>query len=317
MISTVELFAGIGGLGLAFESAGCENIFATDSDKYCKLTFDANNPHRDMVLGDIADTISLVPSHDILLAGFPCQPFSVMGERKGFQDVQGRGNLFFYLVDAIQSHLPHAFVLENVRNLITHDDKKTMVTIMNTLCSVGYHVNWRVLSSHKHGNIPQMRERVFIVGFKDESMCEQFQFPTEIPLTVKFTDLLEEEVAPHHYYTNESSTIYPHLLKAVIRQDTTYQYRRVGVVRENKSNMCPTLLSSFGCGGNTVPIIKDKTGGIRKLTVRECFRLQGYPDRFNLPSSVSQTQLYKQIGNSVTVPVVQKLAVSIFGLLMM
>lgn len=306
-LKLAEFFAGVGGIGLAFERFGCQTIFANDSDKYCKQTYDANHWECPMTLGDIVDIIPLVPPHDILLAGFPCQPFSVMGWRQGFDDERGRGNLFLYLADIISTHRPQAFVLENVRNLVSHDGGKTFAIIMKTLREdLGYFVKWQILSSHKHGDIPQNRERIFIVGFRDEEAYDKFEFPPEIPLTVKFTDLLEENVSARHYYT-ESSPLYPHLLKAVTRMDTMYQYRRVGVVRENKSNMCPTLLSSFGMGGNTVPIINDGKG-FRKLTVRECFRLQAYPDWFELPSSVSQSQLYKQVGNSVTISVVQRLA---------
>ncbi|MDX2074902.1 MAG: DNA (cytosine-5-)-methyltransferase [bacterium] len=303
---TVDLFAGIGGLRRGFERVGFETVFANDFEPSCKVTYDLNYPDTPLTLGDIRDIdVNTIPDYDFLLAGFPCQPFSVAGYRQGFEDEKGRGNLFFSIANILDKTRPTGFVLENVKNLQGHDKGRTFKTIENILVNdLGYHIKHEILNSMEHGNTPQNRERIFIVGFQDKMVTERFQFPEKIPLTRSFQELLDKQVADEFYYMGKP--LYEKIVGDVLRRDTVYQYRRV-YVRENKRGVCPTLTANMGEGGHNVPIILDDKG-IRKLTPRECARLQGFDDSFLLPTTLANAKLYKQMGNSVTVSVVERLA---------
>lgn len=303
---TIDLFAGVGGLRRGFERVGFETVFANDFDPACKVTYDLNYPDTPLTLGDIRDIdITKLPPYDFLLAGFPCQPFSVAGYRQGFDDEKGRGDLFFSIAKILDETRPIGFLLENVKNLRGHDKGRTFRIIKQTLVNdLGYHIHDMVLNSMDYGNIPQNRERIFIVGFRDAQMASRFQFPDKIPLTISFQDLLEPQVDDEFYYMGKP--LYEKIISTVTRRDTVYQYRRV-YVRENKRGVCPTLTANMGEGGHNVPIILDDKG-IRKLTPRECARLQGFDDDFLLPSTLKNSKLYKQMGNSVTVTVIERIA---------
>lgn len=304
--TTLDLFAGIGGIRQGFEKAGFETVFANDFDEYCKFTYDLNFDHPQLVVADISKIdAKILPKFDILLGGFPCQPFSIAGYRKGFLDA-GRGDLFFDITRIIKHHKPRVIFLENVKNLHTHDGGKTFEIIEKSLKDLGYHIKVKVLNSSTHGNVPQNRERVYIVGFRSIEEHDAFEFPKPIPLTKKIQDILDTDVHPKYYYTN--SPLYPLLKKEIKRDDTVYQWRRK-YVRENKSNLCPTLTANMGTGGHNVPLIKDSKG-IRKLTPKECFRLQGF-ENYKLPEGVADSRLYKQAGNSVTVTVIERIAKNI------
>ena len=175
----------------------------------------------------------------------------------------------------------------------------------------GYFVKHKVMNSADYGNIPQNRERIYVIAFKNETVYHNFDFPQPKQLTTLLKDLVQynEKVDSKYYYTADKCKFYDELKENVIHSDTTYQWRRV-YVRENKSNLCPTLTANMGTGGHNVPIIKAKHG-IRKLTPRECFNLQGYPENYILPEQMSNTRLYKQAGNSVVVPVVELIALNI------
>ena len=302
---TLDLFAGIGGLRLGFEKAGFETVFANDFEKQCKTTYDANFDTAKLTVEDITKIKpDDLPEFDFLLAGFPCQPFSVAGYRQGFKDQKGRGNLFFYIARIIEERRPEGFLLENVKNLKGHDDGKTFKIIEKTLADLGYHIKAKILNSMEYGNIPQNRERIFIVGFKNKEHMDKFVWPKKKELTTKVTDILDKNVPQKYYYNNKP--LYKKIKDSITEYGKIYQWRRK-YVRENKSGVCPTLTANMGTGGHNVPIIKDKKG-IRKLTPLECFRIQGFPKEFSLPNNLADSALYKQAGNSVTVSVVEAVA---------
>jgi DNA (cytosine-5)-methyltransferase 1 len=304
---TIDLFAGVGGIRQGFEKAGFKTVFANDFDKSCKFTYDANFEAPKLDTTDIWQLdIDKLPEFDILLGGFPCQAFSIAGYRKGFRDEKGRGNLFFRIAEILEVRKPVAILLENVKNLKGHDKGRTFAVIKDTLKKLGYHIKVEVLNSMTHGNIPQNRERVFIVGFRDKSRADAFEFPKQIPLTKSFKDFVADDADNKYYYNDKP--LFPRIKDDINSESTVYQWRRK-YVRENKKGVVPTLTANMGCGGHNVPIIKNHKG-IRKLTPRECFLLQGFPEHFKIPQ-IADTDLYHQAGNSVTVPVITRIAIQI------
>lgn len=301
---TLDLFAGIGGIRLGFEKAGFKTVFANDFDKQCKVTYDLNFEDSKLIVEDLRKIdIDDLPDFDFLLAGFPCQAFSIAGYRQGFKDKKDRGNLFFDIAKILEKRRPQGFLLENVKNLKGHDKGKTFEIISKTLKELGYHFKYSVLNSMEFGNVPQNRERIYIVGFKDKNKAERFRFPKQQDLRTKVTDLLDKKVDEKYYYNNKP--LYKKLVAHITDENKVYQWRRK-YVRENKSGVCPTLTANMGTGGHNVPIIRDAKG-IRKLTPRECALIQGFPRDYKLPS-IADSALYKQIGNSVSVPVVESIA---------
>lgn len=304
-LKTIDLFAGVGGIRLGFEEAGFETVFANDFEPQCKDTYDLNFNGTKLFVEDIKKLDEKkLPDFDFLLGGFPCQAFSIAGYREGFDDKKGRGNLFFDVARILKEKKPMGFMLENVKNLKGHDKGKTFKIIMDTLESLGYYVKAKVLNSMEYGNVPQNRERIYIVGFRDKKHYERFNFPPAVKLAKKIPELLEKEVDKKYYYNGKP--LYEKLKDDVSNPNTVYQWRRK-YVRENKKGVCPTLTANMGMGGHNVPIIKDKKG-IRKLTPLECARIQGFPMDFKLPKNISDSALYKQFGNSVSVPVVKAVA---------
>ena len=312
MNKVVSLFSGVGGIDLAFEQAGFSTIFANDIDEPACKTF-SRNFNIPIVCDDIKNIKEdEIPDCDCLVAGFPCQAFSIAGYRKGFEDT--RGTLFFEIARIIRKKKPQVVFLENVKNLVAHDNGKTFEIILNTLHEIGYHVRYMVLNACEYGNIPQNRERIYIVGFLNEDYANKFYFPQPIRLTNKLKDEIdfENKVDDKYYYTREK---YPRIVEEMNKfnnQDTLYQWRRQ-YVRQNKSNMSPTLTANMGTGGHNVPLVITKYG-IRKLTPKECFNLQGFPTNYELPN-ISTAQLYKQAGNSVCVTVIERIAENIFKIL--
>lgn len=302
---TIDLFAGVGGIRHAFESSGFKTVFANDFDKNCKKTYDLNSKDVKLTVGDIWSVdISKIPDFDVLLGGFPCQAFSIAGHQQGFKDKKGRGNLFFRIVDILKAKKPKAFLLENVKNLKVHDEGRTFKIIKEELENLGYYVDSCVLNSMTHGNIPQNRERIFIVGFLDKNKLKQFKFPEGVELTKNYKDFVEKNVEPKYYYNGKP--LYSRIKDSIKSDSTVYQWRR-RYVRANKKGVVPTLTANMGRGGHNVPIIKTKTG-IRKLTPRECFLFQGFPPTFKLPVDLPDSELYHQAGNSVTVTVLERVA---------
>jgi len=304
-LKTLDLFAGIGGIRIGFERAGFETVFSNDFDEPCRTTYNQNFQTAKLVVEDMRKIgVNDLPKFDFLLGGFPCQAFSIAGYRQGFNDEKGRGNLFFDIIRILKAHKPTGFLLENVKNLKSHDGGRTFEIIEKELKALGYHIKSHVLNSMYYGNIPQNRERIYIVGFRNKKHHDNFEFPKPIKRTVKITDILEKNVHEKYYYNDKP--LYQKLVKDIKEPGKVYQWRRQ-YVRENKSGVCPTLTANMGMGGHNVPIIKDKKG-IRKLTPRECARIQGFPDTFQLPKNLADSALYKQIGNSVSIPVVEAVA---------
>ena len=309
---TIDMFAGIGGIRIGFEKIGFETVFSNDFEKTCKNTYDLNSKTSKLIVEDIRKIgIDDLPEFDFLLAGFPCQAFSIAGYRQGFKDKKNRGNLFFDIVRILEAKKPTGFLLENVKNLKGHDGGKTFKIIKETLEDLGYYMKYKILNTMEYGNIPQNRERLYIVGFKNKRHCDNFEFPEKKSLSVKVTDLLEKRVDNKYYYNDKP--LYKKIKNDINKIGKVYQWRRK-YVRENKKGVCPTLTANMGMGGHNVPIIKDKKG-IRKLTPRECALLQGFPKTFKLPKSLADSALYKQLGNSVSVTVVEAVAKQMMGAL--
>lgn len=259
---------------------------------------------------DICDVkASEVPNIDIILGGFPCQAFSIAGYRKGFEDEKGRGTLFFEILRIIKAKKPKAILLENVKNLVSHDNGNTFRVILEALKDAGYHVRYAVLNAMEYGNIPQNRERIYIVGFRTKKVFEKFTFPEPIPLKKTIHDVIDfiNPVDEKYLYTKGKykGDIYDKLVAAMDDSNAVYQWRRK-YVRKNMSGVVPTLTANQGEGGHNVCLVKTKQG-IRKMTPKECFNTQGFPESFVLPD-IADGRLYKQAGNSVCVSVIQRIA---------
>jgi len=308
----IDLFAGTGAFSKAFESTNMVDVvWANDMEKASKNIYDANFSHS-LTLGDLNDIEDgNIPSHDILTAGFPCQPFSIAGKQEGFADK--RSNVFWKILSIIDKHEPKCVILENVKNLVSHDDGNTFKVIMSNLNSRGYNVVSKVLNTSEITGVPQNRERIYIVCLKSKDISDKFSLDFPKIQKACVSNFFESAVDKRYYYGSYSST-WKLLLPSVTKNNTIYQYRRV-YVRENKSNECPTLTANMGGGGHNVPIILDGAG-IRKLSPRECFNFQGFPSSYTLPKNISDTSLYKLAGNAVSFPVVKLIADSIVPLLL-
>ncbi|PVX52217.1 DNA (cytosine-5)-methyltransferase 1 [Balneicella halophila] len=311
----IDLFAGVGGFRLAMQSVGGRCVYSSEWNKDAQQTYYTN--FGELPFGDITkdETKDSIPQgFDVLCAGFPCQAFSIAGHRKGFSDT--RGTLFFDIEQIIEKHRPKAVFLENVKNLVSHDKGKTFKVILEILYEkLGYTVFYQVLNSMTHANIPQNRERIFIVAFDPKQVpnYENFVFPESIPLTHSIQDFLGKGKQEDKYYYTKAHKYYQELEKAMTNKNNVYQWRRV-YVRENKSNVCPTLTANMGTGGHNVPLIIDDFG-FRKLTPKECFAFQGYPmERYVLPD-IANGKLYMQAGNSVTVPLIERISNQILKVL--
>jgi len=299
------LFSGVGGIELGFKKAGAEVVFSNDIDEKASITFNLNHKNALFVEDLIELPSKSIPKFDILTGGFPCQAFSVAGYRKGFGDP--RGNIFWEITRVIDAKKPSVIFLENVKNLVNHDSGKTFKVIKSALEERGYHLKFEVLNSLDYGNVPQNRERIYIVGFRSRKQYENFEFPSRINLKSELKDFIDfENRVPDFYYYTEENYMYSDLLNNVKSKQTVYQWRR-RYVRENKSGVCPTLTANMGTGGHNVPLIKARHG-IRKLTPRECFNLMGFPKSFKIPDTTANSHLYKQAGNSVVVPVIERIA---------
>ncbi|HQE59765.1 MAG TPA: DNA (cytosine-5-)-methyltransferase [Spirochaetota bacterium] len=332
-ITVGSMFSGIGGIDIGFEQAGFSIKWANEYNLKSCQTFRHYSSFKEVVLFE-KDVHELKPSEvdsvDVITSGFPCQAFSIAGYRQGFNDKKGRGNLFFETARFIEELKPKAYLLENVRNLQNHDNGNTLKIIRDTLVKdLGYSFIPFVLNSKDFGNIPQTRERIYIVGFRGESNNEynfenksqknkkirtsMFEIPDKIKLTKTIHDCLDLRKQPECFYYNSDHKYYPILKEEMKNKDTIYQWRRI-YVRENKSNLCPTLTANMGAGGHNVPLIIDDYG-IRKLTPKECLNFQGYPKNFNFPKDMALSHCYMQAGNSVVVPVIKRIAQSIMEVL--
>lgn len=309
--SFIDLFAGIGGIRLAFQNLGGKCVFTSEWDKYAQVTYEAN--FGEVPFGDITkiDPKS-IPDHDVLLGGFPCQPFSLAGVSKknslgrahGFQD-ETQGTLFFNIKEIIKAKKPKVFLLENVKNLVSHDKGKTFEVISSTLKKLGYSIYFKVLDARNF--VPQHRERIFIVGFSNKVFRhkEDFAFPDKKDNTHRIADILERS-------PEERFTLSDHLWKYL--RDYAEKHREMGngfgfglVDQEGVSR---TLSARYHKDGSEI-LIPQKGKNPRRLTPRECARLMGYPEHFIIP--VSDTQAYRQFGNSVVVPLVEAIGKRVIG----
>lgn len=310
-LKMIDLFAGTGAFTYAFESTDkVECVFANDMVEWSKTIYDLNFNTHSLTLGDLNTLNEIdIPPHDILTGGFPCQPFSIAGKQEGFDDE--RSNVFWKILKIIDIHAPKCIVLENVKNLVSHDDGKTFKTIKEHLESCGYNLKYKVLNTSSITTIPQHRERIYIVGIKDKAIYDKFNLDFNEVEKQSVENMFENDVDKKYYYTSSSST-WDLVNTNITKKNTIYQYRRV-YVRENKSNECPTLTANMGSGGHNVPLILDDNG-IRKLTPRECFNFQGFPKTYKLPK-ISDSNLYKLAGNAVSVPVVKLIADRLMSLM--
>lgn len=314
-----SFFAGVGGIDLGFEQTKhFKTIFANEFDPYPSDTFALNFPQTNLVVEDIHNVkVEDIPDVDVVVGGFPCQAFSIAGYRQGFDDEKGRGELFFELVRVLENKRPRVALFENVKNLVGHDNGNTFRVICEQLDLLGYHYTYQVLNAMNFGNVPQNRERIYIVAFRDVEDYNRFSWPLPIPLTHSVKDVIdfENKVDEKYYYTKGKykGDIVEQLELAMKNDEekypAIYQWRRK-YVRQNKSGVVPTLTANQGEGGHNVCLIKTKYG-IRKMTPRECFNTQGFPKNFKLPHQ-SDARLYKQAGNSVVVPVINRIAEQIY-----
>ena len=301
-----SLFSGIGGIDLGFVQAGFEVAWAVENNHASCETYRANFRDVTLIEQDIRKVdAEKLPRVDVIAAGFPCQAFSVGGKQQGFCD--DRGNLFFEIARFIKTHNPRFIFLENVANLVQHDNGHTFHVIYNTLIEYGYYIRYRVMRASEYGNVPQIRDRIYIVAFREIEDCDCFSFPEPIELQVKISDVIDrtKRVRDVYYYTDDA----PFSLNArriVNRTDSIYRVYHSSI-KIIQNHMCPTLTASMGTQKNQVHLLRDNYG-VRKLTPRECLRFQGFPDTFGFPKSITLEDTYKQIGNSVCVPVIRRIA---------
>ena len=303
-MNIIDLFSGIGGLRLGFEQAFGEmgkatrTVFSSEIDKFAIQTYRANFGNEE-IWGDINEIDpARIPRHDILLAGFPCQPFSNAGLKRGFED-EGRGDLFFAILKILKEKKPRMFLLENVKGLKSHNRGQTLNEIVGFLGNAGYKVFYKVLAATDFG-LPQNRQRIFIVGFRDESVS--FNFPEPSKKSVRVGDILEKNVDPKH-------TLSKTLWEGHKRRREQHRAKGNGFgygLFYPDSPYTNTISARYYKDGSEVLISQGKGKRPRKLTARECARLQGFPDSFKIP--VSDNQAYKQFGNSVPVNVVKAIA---------
>ena len=290
----IDLFAGIGGIRLGFESFFGPCVFSSEWDKYSQITYEANFDHKPN--GDITKIDEKdIPKFDILLAGFPCQPFSNAGLKKGFED--SRGTLFFHIARIVKYHKPSVVFLENVKGFKNHDKGNTFKVVKNTLEELGYKVFFKVLNAKDFG-VPQNRERIYIIAFLDDV---DFHFPKPLNKKIKVGDILDKQV-------DDKYTISDKLWAGHQRRKKEHKAKGNGFgysMFTQKSKYTSTMSARYYKDGSEI-LIEQKNKNPRKITPREASRLQGFPANYKIP--VSDTQAYKQFGNSVSVPVIRELA---------
>lgn len=299
-----SLFCGIGGIDLAFAKAGHEIVWANDVDKYACMTYRYNFPNTFLVEGDIRSiNKNEIPNFDVLTAGFPCQPFSVCGKQKGFFDE--RGNLFFEIGKVIDTKHPKIVFLENVANLVEHDNGKTFNIIHSELAGRGYFIRYLIGDSCDYG-VPQHRTRTYIVAFSSELSCNDFSFPEKKSLEKQLSDIIDKKKrADGKYYYLPGTPKYEKLNRFITDDKQIYRFSDYGI-QKSKAGISFTLKANMGTYYDRVPIIKDQFG-IRNITPGECLALQGFPKSFVFPTSVPEQEQYKQAGNTVCVPLISSM----------
>ncbi len=303
----IDLFAGIGGIRKPFDKLGGKCVFSSEYDKYCQITYQFNFgefPAGDITKIDEKD----IPDHDILLAGFPCQPFSIAGVSKknslglehGFKDKK-QGNLFFDIARILKEKKPRAFLLENVKNLKSHDKGKTFKVIENTLTNLGYSLFIEIIDAADF--VPQHRERILIIGFRKDIYPDiDFTFPRQSKRKMNIADILEKEVDPKYTL---SGKLWKYLQGHAEKHKKMGNGFGFGLIDPEKDRITRTLSARYYKDGSEI-LIKQKGKNPRRLTPRECARLMGFSDDFKIP--VSNNQAYKQFGNAVVIPVIESVA---------
>lgn len=310
-LSFIDLFCGLGGFRIAFEKNGGECVFSSDIDKAARETYKNNfneEPSGDITKIDAKD----IPDFDILCAGFPCQPFSLAGKRKGFEDT--RGTLFFDVLRIIKEKKPKGFLLENVAGLTNHDNGRTLDVIIQNLNNAGYYVTYRLMNAKEYG-VPQNRNRWYCVGIRrdltTESGFSEFSFyPEKCELKHTLDDIVRLQSKESEYDSSITAqeNIRKHLGEAEKQLMAENKVLLANNVRPSrtffaKDGISPCLTAKMGTGGNNVPIV---VNSMRKLTERECLLIMGFPEWYKIRKNHSQS--YKQIGNSVIVPILTEVA---------
>ncbi len=308
-----SMFAGIGGICLGFKQAGFNVVWANEKDAAACRTYRHNFGDAYLVEDDIKKVNkNTIPKFDVLTAGFPCQPFSVAGQQKGFADA--RGNLFFQIIEVAKIAEPKIIFLENVANLIDHDNGKTFITIFNALSELDYVLRYQNLSANEYSTLPQTRNRTYVVAFKNDYLSSKFAYPKPLEETLGIFDIINiHKKQKDIYYYDGNNPFYNYMTSRVKRTDSIYRVHDSGI-HLAKNQTCPTLTASMGTRENRVPIIIDDFG-YRKLTIRECLDFQGFPENFTFPLETTMKEAYTQIGNSVCVPVVRRIAEEILKVL--
>lgn len=306
----IDLFAGIGGFRFALESMGAEAVFASEWDKFAAKTYQAN--FGELPSGDITKIKSHdIPAHDILTGGFPCQPFSVSGKQLGFEDT--RGTLFFDIARIIKYHKPKIVFLENVANLRQHQDGVTIARMKKVLEGIGYDVNYKVINASEFG-VPQSRKRLYFVAFRKDLGITDFKYPEPTLEDIVLADILESKAKTKQYVISSPKIVIADTKKI----PRTLAPVRIGTINKGSqgdriysANGHAITLSAQGGGSASKTGAYLVNGVVRKLSPEECRRVQGFPDSFLFPEGVSNSQLWKQFGNSVSVPVLVKILESI------
>lgn len=319
-ITFIDLFAGIGGFRIGLQNNNAKCVFSSEIDKKAAETYMQN--FGEYPAGDITKINSNeIPDHDILCGGFPCQPFSIGGLRKGFEDT--RGTLFFEVARILKEKQPRAFLLENVKGIVSHDEGKTLKTILTTLDEIGYTCEYRIMNASDYG-IPQNRERWYCVGFRkdlgvtfeenDKSKIS-YHFPKKIKLEKTVNDFIDVNQEGYMITETAQNNINKFIDDFYAKRGKTQYYTIANEIRASRCNfrndgIVPCFTAKMGTGGNNVPVIVKLK---RKLSERECLRLMGFPDSYKIKENYHQT--YKQIGNSVVVSIIEMLSKGIVDIL--
>lgn len=301
-ITFIDLFSGIGGIRIGFENNNCQCVFSSDIDEKACETYQLN--FGEYPLCDITKVkLKDIPQFDILCAGFPCQPFSIAGKRLGFEDT--RGTMFFEVARILKNKKPKAFLLENVKGITNHDNGKTLKTIENVLAKLGYRFEWKVINAKDFG-IPQNRERWYCVGFKKSLYPKSgFNWPEKLDKEIKLKDIIKKSNGNDYQVSNICIN---NIQKAIKEKnieicDTTLAYEiRASRCQFSNGLVSPCLTAKMGTGGNNVPVVVCQN---RKLTEKECLGIMGFPKNYKINKGY---QTYKQIGNSVVVPIIDAIA---------
>lgn len=301
-----SLFSGIGGIDIAFQQAGFKVKWAIEKDAACCRTYRHNFNDVTLIEQDIRHVNPCaLESVDVITAGFPCQPFSIAGKQLGFEDK--RGHLFYEVGKFISTYKPRFVFLENVPNLLEHNEGKTFLVVHNVLADLNYSIRYQVMRASEYGGVPQIRDRIYIVAFRDQKDCDRFKFPDKLDLLLSIEDVLVRSQPKHEiYYYTQDDDFYKKASKIVTRHDSIYRVYHDSIkVTQNK--MCPTLTASMGTSKNQTPLVIDDYG-LRKVTLQECLVFQGFPKEYYFPNNITIYEAYKQIGNSVCVHIIRRIA---------